>query len=639
MKLSISRTSFIVLPLLITSAARAQEITPTALPTPETATSSTRSEESSSETAATEDKEDVVVVTATRTRQTLAETTSAVTVVTRAQIEAKKPRDLVEALRLAPGVSVAQSGTLGKNSSIFLRGANSNQTLVLLDGVRANSPADGRFDFGLVPVENIERIEIVRGPQSALYGSDALGGVINIITRRAKDGETQSGGRVEFGSQNTNKQVYNFRGNGLTLSVSRNASKGFFDNDDFKNNGLALRYDKALSDDSGLTFIFRGNSADGGTPGQRDFSFDPNARSRTRDFSTGVTWNNRSGQRRDRVILGLTDHRLRFNDALNAGDPFSTFTDSTNRNRVLDLDAQSSFDLGAHKVTVGGELRRENAVLDSNSTYGVSQFSERTGTRALFVQDEYRRGALTLVPGLRYENNSQFGGNLSGRLAAGLEINDRFRLKSSVGTGFKAPSFNDLYFPNYGNQNLEPEKSVGADIGFEYSTSNEGLLNVAVFQNKLRNLITGVFVPPFSFQAANVNRATTKGLEISLDQPINDDWRFILNQTFLRTSSSGQPLLRRPKFNTTADLIYRKNKIRADFGLVAQGERFDISPSYAVEKFRGFTRFDLTLGYTLKPQTEIYARIGNILDKKYDEAAGFPSPSRNFVVGLQRGAF
>ena len=638
MKLSFSHTSLVVLPLLITSAARAQEITPTALPTPETATSSTRSEESSSETAATEDKEDVVVVTATRTRQTLAETTSAVTVVTRAQIEAKKPVDLVEAIRLAPGVSVAQSGTRGKNTSIFLRGTNSNQTLVLLDGVRANSPADGRFDFGLVPVENIERIEIVRGPQSALYGSDALGGVINIITLRGR-GENVSGGRLEFGSQNTNKQVFNFRGEDLSLSFSRDASQGFFANDDYKNAGVALRFDRDLNPDSTLTFTLRGNDSEVGTPGQREFSFDPDARSRSRDFASGVQWNNKSGKRRDRVILGIADRRLRFEDKVNEGVPFSSFTDSTNRSRVLDLDAQSSFDLGAHKVTVGGELRRENAVLDSDSTFGVSQFSEKTTTRALFVQNEYRRGALTLVPGIRYENNSQFGGNLSGRLAAGYELNDKLRLKGSLGTGFKAPSFNDLYFPNYGNVNLEPEKSVGADIGFEYSTSRDGLLNVSVFQNKLRNLITGVFVPPFSFQAQNVNRATTKGLEISLDQPLNDDWRFVLNQTFLRTSSSGQPLLRRPKFNTTADLIYRKNRVRAGLGMVAQGERFDISPSYSVEKFGGFARFDLSLGYTLKSNHEIYARLGNLTNKRYDEAAGFPAPRFNFVIGLQRGAF
>jgi vitamin B12 transporter len=146
---------------LLALPAFAQEPTPTATPN------------------APEDRETVIVVTAERNAQPLSQTPSAVTVITRQQIEAKKPFEISELIRLVPGVSVAQSGTRGKSTSIFTRGTNSNHTLVLLDGVRANNPSDGRFDFGQIPAENIERIEIVRGPGSALYGSDALGGVIN----------------------------------------------------------------------------------------------------------------------------------------------------------------------------------------------------------------------------------------------------------------------------------------------------------------------------------------------------------------------------------------------------------------------------------------------------------------------------
>ena len=681
MNLSSRRTPFIVLPLLLSAAhiAHAQNAAPSPSPTSSstfdaTTESSTRSENESnlesqsdstsatsstrdavatpatstpatSETQSTSDAateaaatEDVVVVTATRTRQTLAETTSAVTVITRRQIEAKKPVDLAEAIRLAPGVSVAQSGTRGKSASIFLRGANSNHTLVLLDGVRANSPADGRFDLGTIPIENIERIEIVRGPQSALYGSDAIGGVINIITRRGS-GEFASSGRLELGSQGTNKQVITARGDGLSLSLTRLATDGFFANDDYKTLGGSLRFDKSLSDDSDLTFTLRGDDSRVGTPGQRDFSFDPDARSYPRELSGSVQWNNRSGQRRDRIIVGAFDRRLRFDDPLNAGAPFPTFTNSNNRNRVLTLDAQSSLQRGAHTFTFGGELRRENASVDSVSTFGNTNFSRQTNTQALFAQDEYRRGSLTLVPGIRYENNSQFGSNLSGRLAAGLDVSERAKLKASIGTGFKAPSFNDLYFPNYGNPDLEPEKSVGFDLGIEYSTTREGRLEITAFRNQLRNLITGVFVPPSTFGAANVNRATTQGVEIGLRQPLNENLTLAVNHAFLSTRSSGQRLLRRPRFNTTADLIYRKNQISLDLGLVAQGGRFDISPSYDVEKYDGFARFDLTAGYQIQSETELYARLQNLFGARYDEAAGFPAPRFNFVVGLQRGAF
>ncbi len=648
------KSFYLVAPLIICAAniapdiARAQSSTESSTPQP-TTTETTSTETSSATPGATPEAtptetpdETVIIVTAARNTRTLAQTTSAVTVVTRAQIEAKKPLDLVEAIRLAPGVAVAQSGTFGKTTSIFLRGTNSNQTLVLLDGVRANSPADGRFDFGTIPVENIERIEIVRGPQSALYGSDALGGVINIITRRG-NGEFKSGGRIEFGSQNTNKQVVtarggNAKGDGISFSLTRLSSNGFFANDDYKNLGASLRLDKALSTDANLAFTLRADDAKVGTPGQRDFSFDPNARSFPRDLSGSLQFTNKSGKRRDRIVLGAFDRRLRFEDALNPGDLFSTFTNSLNRNRVLDVDAQSSFERGAHTFTIGGELRRENASVQSVSTFGNTSFSRATNTQALFVQDEFRNGKFNLVSGLRYERNSQFGGNLSGRLSGSYRLNERAKLKASVGTGFKAPSFNDLYYPNYGNPNLQPEKSVGGDLGIEYSISRGGSLEVTAFTNRLRNLITGVFVPPMTFQAANIGRAATQGIEIGLRQPLSEDLTFSLNQTFLNTSSQ-TPLLRRPKFNTTADLIYKRDKLNFDFGIVAQGRRFDLSPSYATQNYGGAARFDLTLGYEIRPQTQLYVRAQNLFNRRYDEAAGFPSPRFNFVIGLQTGAF
>ncbi len=583
-----------------------------------------------------ETPETVIVVTATKTTRTLAQTTSAVTVVTRAQIEAKKPLDLVEAIRLAPGVSVSQSGTFGKTTSIFMRGTNSNQTLVLVDGVRANAPSDGRFDFGTIPVENIERVEIVRGPQSALYGSDAIGGVINVITRRGV-GEFKIGTTQEFGSQNTNKQVISARGEGVSFALTRLRSNGFFQNDDYRNLGASLRLDKALSANANLAFTLRASDAKVGTPGQIAFNFDPNARTNSRDFASSLQFTNRSGKRRDKIVLGVYDRRVGFDDALNPADPFSSFTNARNRNRVLDLDAQTSFDLGAHTVTIGGEIRRENARIASVSTFGDTDFSRATNTQALFAQDEFRRGNFALVSGLRLENNSQFGSNLSGRLSSSYRLNERAKLKASLGTGFKAPSFNDLYFPNYGNPNLKPEKSVGADIGIEYSIGR-GNVELTVFENRLRNLITGVFIPPTTFQAANVGRATTRGIEIGWRQPLSDDLTFSFNQTWLNTSSD-KPLLRRPKSNTTADLILRRDKFNFDLGLVAQGRRFDISPDFATKNYGGYTRFDLTVGFNVRPQTQLYVRAQNVFNRKYEEVAGFPSPRFGFVVGLQSGAF
>ena len=458
-----------------------------------------------------------IVVTPTRTERDVNDSASPVTVITREQIAAKKSFDILDVLRQTPGLSIAQSGTFGKSASVFLRGAASSQTLVLLDGVRANSPSDGRFDFGTVPVENVERIEVLRGPQGALYGADAIGGVINIITRRGR-GPLQTGGALEYGSQSTNKQIVNVRGSlgkdnrtGISFSASRLDTNGFFDNDDFRSLNASLRLDRALNANSQLSFIGRIEDGKGGTPGQRFLSFDPNARSSPRLLNgtlqfTNTALNGTRVTRRDRVSLGLTHRTLSFNDPLNPGAQFPSFTTSDLRDQVLVGDAQTTFERGPHALSLGGELRRESAKGDSDSTFGPSNFDQATTTRAIWAQDEYTRGKLSLVPGVRYEDNSQYGGDLNGRLAAAYELRAGGRIKASAATGFRAPSINELYFPNFGNPNLNPEQSTGFEIGYERPTTRGGRVEVTAFTTRYRDLI-GTQQVGNNFTAANINRA------------------------------------------------------------------------------------------------------------------------------------
>jgi outer membrane receptor protein involved in Fe transport len=219
----------------LSAPAFAQDAPPLASPTP---TPEPTAPADSSAPAGIGEPDVEIVVTPTRTTRTRGETASSVTLISRRQIEEKKSPDFIDILRLAPGLSVSQNGTRGKVASIFLRGSNSNQTLVLIDGVRANSPADGRFDVGTLAPENIERIEVLRGPQSALYGADAIGGVVNVITRRGS-GPLTTGGAIEFGSQSTNRQVVTARGDvsggSLSFTASRIKTGGFFANDDYRN--------------------------------------------------------------------------------------------------------------------------------------------------------------------------------------------------------------------------------------------------------------------------------------------------------------------------------------------------------------------------------------------------------------------
>ncbi|HEX8465790.1 MAG TPA: TonB-dependent receptor [Abditibacterium sp.] len=610
----------IFLPPLLALPAFAQEPTPT--PTPN----------------APEDRETVIVVTAERNAQPLSQTPSAVTVITRQQIEAKKPFEIAELIRLVPGVSVAQSGTRGKSTSIFTRGTNSNHTLVLLDGVRANNPSDGRFDFGQIPAENIERIEVVRGPGSALYGSDALGGVINIITRRG-EGPFRSGGQLEFGNQGLNRQVLSGGGElgrtRVAFSLFRRDTDGQFRNDDFRDTGASLRLDQPVLKSGNLAFIARRSSAKFGVPGQRDLAFDPFQRDNSRDTNYSLQFTNTAGKRRDRISYGIYDRKLTDDDTRQATNPAPL--ESRFNNRVRTIEAQTSYQLGINNLTAGFEERRESANVFSSSSFGNSAYDNATKTRGIYLQNEVRTGRLTLVPSVRRERNSQFGGFTSYRLATGFEINPQTRLKASYGTAFKAPAFDSLYFPGFGNPNLQPERSKGFEVGAVRQLSG-GSLEATYFNNRIQDLIgfaSGAFTP------TNINRARTSGLELSLDKPFSRGLRLIANQTFTGTDSSSGRLLRRPKFNTSVDILKTTGRWNYDLGVIAQGSRYDADfvNNFTARKYGGFTRLDFTVGYQLKAGPQLYARFGNLLNRKYEEVAGFQAQRFNVALGVKTLAF
>jgi vitamin B12 transporter len=180
---------------------------------------------------------------------------------------------------------------------------------------------------------------------------------------------------------------------------------------------------------------------------------------------------------------------------------------------------------------------------------------------------------------------------------------------------------------------LRPEESVGYDLGFEQELGNGGRFEATLFRNRYRDLINSGFPP------VNINNATTQGLELYLNQPFGKGFRAVVNHSFLKTESNSAPLVRRPKFATSADLLYRRGKAQFDLGVVAQGRRFDIGPSFTPEKFEGYTRVDLTAGYDIRPGLQAYVRAQNLLNRKYEEVAGFRAPRFNFVVGLTTSAF
>jgi len=583
--------------------------------------------------------EKVINITATRNPRPLSQTASSVTVITHDQIEAKQPYQLSDLLRLAAGVSVSESGTIGHDASVFIRGANSNQTLVLIDGVRATNE-DIPFDFGPIPIENIDRIEILRGPGSALYGSDAMGGVINIITRHGQ-GPLTTSYASDIGPNSTNDDYFNLNGasgkTGISFGATRSTSLGFGDNDGYNVNGGSLRLDRALTSHQSVDFISRESSARLGVLGSDQITPyqvpTPFQTDRTQEADNSVQWVDQVGKQRDQITFGAHDYHLHDNDVL---DPLpANASDYQATDFMRSIEEQSSYALGQHTITGGYEFRRERA---ENSYLN----SSATSTTAIFAQDEWHLGKLLLVPGLRREHNTQYGPYTSGRLAGALALDEKTRLKSSYGTGFRAPTFDELY--GYGGvPNLLPEKNIGWDAGIERDISKGGVVDATFFENRFKDLIEGysTSVAPNYFTYLNVDSADVHGLEFSLNQPLTPHLRLIANQTFTKIHSS-TPLLRRPNFDTTFDLLGTQGKWSEDLGILAQGQRLDYDANNATDPdqvYGGYSRFDLTLNYKLHKDLAVYLRSQNLLDHQYEEVAGYPAAPFNFVIGIKSTAF
>ena len=604
---------------------------PVAANAQETSPASTSAETSTTSS----DDEIVVVVTPTKNPRRLSETTTAITVVSREQIEARKAFDITDILRQVPSLNLVQSGSRGKIANVFLRGASPSQTLVQIDGQRVNSPSFGAFDFGTLPIDNIERIEVLRGPQSGLYGADAIGGVINIITRRGV-GPLRTGGRLEIGNDGTNRQTFSARGetgqNRIAFSATRLDSNGIRQNDDYRNLAASLRFDRAIGTKSNLAFITRFEDAKLGLAGQT-FGFDPNEQADPRTLFGSLQFTRDGEKRRDKISLGLFDKDLRDEDPTNVGDTF--FGSSRIRDKVQTLEAQSAFLWGKHTLTAGAELRRQRARISGSSNFGPNNYEGKTSTRAAFIQDELQSGKTSLALSGRYEDNSQFGGDLNGRFSVARKVAANSRLKVAVGTGFQAPTVDQLYSPFGGNANLQPVENSTFEIGLEQDLPRGGRAELNLYRSRFRNLVGF----DANFTAVNVDRAQAEGLEVSLNQPFGKGFRFVANGGLLSINSTQQRnILRRPKYTAAADLIYRRGKAEVDFGVISRGRSYDVGQTGAAI-FGGYSRFDLAASYGVRDNLRVYARLNNLFDREFEEIVGYPAPGRQFVVGLQTGIF
>ena len=586
-----------------------------------------------------------ITITATRIATPQEKSPTATTVITREEIAQSQQHFVADVLRAQPGVAVAATGQPGTVTGVFLRGANNNQTLVLVDGIRVNSPFNNQYDFSQLPVDNVERIEILRGPQSTLYGSEAAGGVINIITKRGTclpTGWLES----EYGSFNTSITKGSFSDSLGQLSVAADGSYARSDNDrlnsDYEQYHFSghARYD--FSDRFSATVLANYFHNNDGTPGDI-FTDDPTARVKTETALFGLTLNaDPTDWWNAKLKLSHERERGSFDQPANSANYFTDYFSQTvaRRNQV---DFQNVFKLSEqHKLLVGGTYEDVSADLAADGTYGPSALASTLETRSAYAQYDFMPiERVTLTVGGRVDDSSAFGTHWTYRLGGRFTAPQTETIfRASVGTGFRAPSISDLYFPYFGNPNLKPETSLGWDVGFEQPLlENKLRFGATFFHNDFDNLIQYVGNPYFAPE--NVGRAQTYGVETFVAWQVLTNLTARGSYTWLHTENlaTGAQLVRRPEHAGSLNLNWQITpKLTADASAQFIGMRTDVNyntfPASTVE-LPFYTKLNLAVRWQVQKHLELFARAENLTDERYQEVFGFPALGRGFYGGLR----
>ncbi|MGD2114307.1 MAG: TonB-dependent receptor [Acidobacteriota bacterium] len=594
--------------------------------------------EPSDETPADLRLEEEIVVTADRIPEPAQEAGSSVTVLDREEIERRQVTTVLELLRTVPGLEASQTGGPGRTASVFLRGASSGHTLVLLDGVRLNSPAVGSFDFADLTLDNVERIEILRGPQSVLYGSEAIGGVVSITTRAGGEGFAADAA-TEAGSLGLTAVRGSVRGGGDRFAYSVTAARremdgvstaserrGNTEDDPWENTTVSGRLGATFLGDGRATLTARRVDSETGLDG---FTFgvgptdDPNyvqTRELTQtsvELSKPITpsW-------RQELTVGTVE------EDLVAEDPDTPFHNFEVRTRVSEVSTRSDLRLGSSNRLLAG------ATFERREAENPGAFDETIDLSSVFTNHRWSwRDRLFLTAGLRHDDYSDFGAETTYRTTASLRFPGRgTRLHGSFGTGFRVPTFNELFFPQAGNPDLEPESSEGWDLGVErFFLDGRLRLDLTGFGNELDELIL-FDSTTFTFQ--NVARAESRGVELTAEADPAPGWSLAAAYTWNETEdrATGEPLARRPEHRGSLQVTTRPTgRLRLSATVLAVADRIDSDGAPMDDYERLDLAGELRLGEHVRP----YARVDNLLDEDYEEVNGFTTPGRTFVVGLR----
>lgn len=574
-----------------------------------------------------------VEVTASRVAETVDSSLADVSVITRADIDASNAPSLLEVLRLQAGVDVVRTGGLGTQTNVFLRGGNANHVLVLIDGVRVASSNTGAFAWENLPLDAVQRIEIVRGPRASYWGSDAIGGVIQIFTRkltgphiaasygtyRDADGSAGFGARNENGGFSVQVGAHHVGGFSATNPGICNGPNDPYciynpDDNGAQYHGGTLSADYKLGAQMLSASVFRSTGTQNFDNGASD------GISHTLDQAIGAalegdvnsTW-------RQRLSLGTSREDL-------VTPAFAAAFRSTREQASWTNDLALST---AQHLIAGVDAVHERGISIDTSGFGAPYEMSRD-VDGVFGGWRVSENLFDTELAARYDHNSQFGGAFSGSVAAGWKFSNALRLTASFGTAFRAPDLNELYSPGYGgyyagNAELKPERSRTLELGAEWTPDAANRLAIHVFSTRVHDLVD--FSGGSAYQAINIDRAAIDGVELTHGWH-SGPWSLTNNVTIqnARDTNTGAQLLRRPKHKLSS-LLERDfgERLSAGLEVFASANREDVG----ARTLAGYGLVNFRVDYRLNAAWRLGARLENLLDRDYELAHGYNTPGRS----------
>lgn len=591
---------------------------------------------------------DEIVVTGTRTDVAIEDSLLPAQVIDREEIERTQARSLPELLKGRAGINLTNQGGAGKLTSVFLRGAESDHVLVLVDGIRIGSATAGLASFQDLPVDQIERIEIIRGPRSSLYGSEAIGGVIQIFTRKGGDGFS-SHFRIGAGSHNLREASAGFSNRGERGWVSAEGAyqetdginacrgsgtlfQGCFadepDRDGYRNLSVSLRGGIEVGEELTLEGHFLNADGDNEYDGS---IFGGNETETTQRVTGGkLTWT--PGERTKLTVqAGRTadksDAYFREADVRSYVNTFDTQRDTAS------VQADFAFAEG-QLLTAGGDWQQDEVT--STTEFSVDN-RDNTG---VFVEYQGRFGAHQLQASLRNDDNEQFGNHTTGSVGWGMSLGNDFKLNASYGTGYKAPTFNDLYFPFGGNPELKPEESKSLNIGIgQYATDWTWTFNL--FETRI-DALTGY---DSFFNLVQADKARIRGAELTFvttlaGWDLSTQLSYADPRATARLTADGEEnpnydnlLPRRAPRTGRIDVDRSFGKFRFGTTLNGASARYDDAANNV--RVGGYATVDLRAEYAVNDDWTLQARATNVFDRQYETIAWYNQPGREYGLSLR----